>query len=191
MKPTTKPTTVALTHPRDILNRHLAQAVKPFAADLRKAAALDRELEKEMLATHPDTAKKEADQLLERAAAGDSKAEGTLRSAGGTEAFVRAKCAMFDLARAKHEGAAKASAPLWTKVSAVVIAAINAANGEIQSQWRQACEHLGEPCDLSSWDTYCRNLKTGIERAPFAAENLRHGAAWQIESLGLSEVIAE
>ena len=144
-----------------------------------------------MLATHPDTAKKEADQLLERAAAGDSKAEGTLRSAGGTEAFVKAKCAMFDLARAKHEGAAKATAPLWTKVSAAVLSAIEAANREISDQWKRTCEHLGEPCDLSSWDTHCRNLRNGIERAPYAAENMRHGAAWQIESLGLAEVIAE
>jgi hypothetical protein len=190
MKPT-KPTTVALNHPREILNRQLRDAVKPHASALRQAAALDRELEKEMLATHPDDAKKQANALLEAAATGDKRAEETLRSAGGTEAFVRAKCAMFDLARAKHQGAAKASAPLWTKVSTAVIAAIESANREIQEQWNQACEHLGEPSGLSSWDAHCRNLKNGITRAPFAAENLRHGAAWQIESLGLAEVIAE
>jgi len=188
-----KPTTnaVVLTHPQDILNRHLSQAVKPFAADLRKAAALDRELEKELNASHPDLARKEANELLERASNGDSKAEGVLRSAGGTEAFVKAKCAMFDLARAKHEGAAKATAPLWTKVSAAVLAGIEAANREISDQWKRTCEHLGEPFGLSAWHTHCRNLRNGIERAHFAAENLKHGAAWQIESLGLAEVIAE
>jgi len=191
MKSTAKPTTVALSHPQDIINRHLRAAVKPFAADLRQAAAIDRSFEAEMVLTHPDRAKKEANELLERAANGDTKAEGILRSAGGTEAFIKAKTAMFDLARAKFEGGCKASAPLWTKVSASVIAAINAANTEIQTQWRQACEHLGEPCDLSTWDATCRNMKTGIERAPYAAEKLRHGAAWQIESLGLSEAIAE
>lgn len=96
--------TAALTNPKDILNRHLREAVKPHAAALRQAAAIDRELEKEMLATHPDTAKKEANELLERASTGDTKAEGVLRSAGGTEAYVKAKCAMFDLARAKPRG---------------------------------------------------------------------------------------
>jgi hypothetical protein len=189
----TRPTNnaVVLNHPKDILNRHLRDAVKPHAAALRQAAALDRELEKEMLATHPDDAKKQANVLLEAASNGDKKAEETLRAAGGTEAFIKAKSAMFDLARAKHEGAAKATVPLWEKVSAAVIAAIESANREIQEQWNQACEHLGEPSGLSSWDVFCRNLKTGITRAPFAAENLKHGAAWQIESLGLAEVIAE
>jgi hypothetical protein len=190
MKPT-KPTTLALAHPKDILNRHLRDAVKPHAAALRQAAALDRELEKEMLATHPDDAKKQANALLEAAANGDKKAEATLREAGGTESFVKNRSALFDLARAKHEGAAKASAPLWQKVSDAVLAAIESANREIQEQWQQACDHLGEPSGLSSWDNTLRNLKNGISRAPFAAENLRHGAAWQIESLGLAEVIAE
>lgn len=183
--------TAALTNPKDILNRHLREAVKPHAAALRQAAAIDRELEKEMLATHPDTAKKEANELLERASTGDTKAEGVLRSAGGTEAYVKAKCAMFDLARAKHAGAARASVPLWTKVSAAVLISIDAAHREINQQWRHTCEQLGEPCPPSAWDNYCRNLRNGIERAPFAAENLRHGTAWQIESLGLTEAVAQ
>jgi hypothetical protein len=182
---------VVLNHPQDILNRHLRQALKPHAAALRQAAALDLELAGEMTALHPDVAKKEANILLEAAANGDKRAEATLREAGGTDAYVRNKCGLFDLARAKFEGAAKASAPLWTKVSAAVITAIESANREIQEQWNQACDHLGEPPGLSTWDTFCRNLKTGITRAPFAAENLRHGAAWQIEALGLSEAIAE
>lgn len=181
----------AIINPKEILNRHLREAVKPHAAALRQAAALDRELEKEMNATHPDAAKKEANELLERASTGDTKAEGVLRSAGGTEAFVKSKTAMFDLARAKHEGAAKASAPLWAKVSAAVLLSIDAANREINQQWQHICEQLGEPCSPSEWDTYCRNIRSGIERAPFAAENLRHGAAWQIESLGLTEAVAQ
>lgn len=180
-----------ISHPKDILNRHLREAIKPYAADLRKAAALDRELEKEMLACHPDDAKKQANALLEAAAKGDKKAEETLRAAGGTEAFVKSKCAMFDLAKAKHHGAAQASAPLWTKVSAAVLLCIEAANREINQQWQQACEQLGEPCAPSEWDNYCRNLRNGIMRAAYAAENLRHGTAWQIESLGLTEAVAQ
>ena len=104
---------------------------------------------------------------------------------------MKSKCAMFYLARAKHEGASKASAPLWTKVSIAVIAAIEAASREINDKWQATCTQLGEPCSPSSWDTYCRNLKTGITRAPFAAENLRHGASWKIESLGLTEAVAQ
>jgi hypothetical protein len=183
--------TTALINPKEILNRHLREAVKPHAAALRQAAAIDRELEKEMNATHPDAAKRESNILLEAAASGDKKAEEILRAAGGTDAFIKNKCAMFDLARAKHEGAAKASAPLWTKVSAAVLLSIDAANREINQQWQHTCEQLGEPCSPSLWETYCRNLKTGITRAPFAAENLRHGAAWQIESLGLTEAVAQ
>jgi hypothetical protein len=189
----TRPTNnaVVLNHPKDILNRHLRDAVKPHAAALRQAAALDRELGKEMEATHPDDAKREADQLLERAANGDKKAEETLRAAGGTEAYIKAKSAMFDLARAKHEGAAKATVPLWEKASAAVLAAYEAAEREIQEQLQRTSEQIGEPAPATSWENTIRHLKYGISRAAYAAENMRHGAAWQIEALGLSEAIAE
>jgi hypothetical protein len=182
---------VVLLHPQDILNRHLRQALKPFAAALRQAAALDLQLAGEMTALHPDLAKKEANILLEAAANGDKKAEATLREAGGTEAYIKNKCGLFDLARAKFEGAAKASAPLWTKVSAAVIAAYEAAEREIREQLQRTSEQIGEPTPTTSWEIPIGHYKYGISRAAYAAENMRHGAAWQIEALGLSEAIAE
>ena len=82
-----------------------------------------------------------------------------------------------------------ASVPLWTKVSAAILAAIDASDREIQSQWQKVCDYLGEPCDLSRWNQYCRNIRNGIQRTPFAAEKMRHGSSWQLESLGLRELL--
>ena len=87
------------------------------------------------------------------------------------------------------EAACKASIPLWEKVSAALLSGIDAAEREIQDQWVKVCEFLGEPSDLSRWNSYCRNIRNGIERAPFAAEKLSHGSSWQLESLGLRELL--
>jgi hypothetical protein len=182
---------VVLVHPQDILNNHLRRALRPYAGALRQAATLDRELGKEMEATHPDLAKKEANILLEAAANGDKKAEATLREAGGTEAYIQNKCAMFELARAKHHGAAGATVPLWTKASAAVLAAYEAAEREIQEQLQRTSEQIGEPTPTTSWEIPIGHYKYGISRAAYAAENMKHGAAWQIEALGLLEAIAE
>ena len=142
-----------------------------------------------MESKHPNLAKAEALQLLEKAGAGDLEADKILTEAGGTEAYVKSRTALFDLSRAKHEAACIASVPLWTKVSAAILAAIDASDREIQSQWQKVCDYLGEPCDLSRWNQYCRNLRSGVERTPFAAEKMRHGSSWQLESLGLRELL--
>ena len=178
-----------LTHPQQIIDKHLRPAIAPFKAELLEAAARDRELSAEMERKHPELAKKEALQLLEKAGAGDLEADKILTEAGGTEAYVKNRTALFDLARAKHEAACIASAPLWQRVSESILAAIQAADLEIQGQWAKVCEFLGEPCDLSRWNQYCRNIRSGIERTPFAAEKMRHGADWQLESLGLRQLL--
>ena len=189
MKPTNK--TTDIVHPEQILARHLREAVKPHAAALRQAAATDKELEREMDATNPISIKKQGDELLERACAGDSKAEATLREAGGVEGLVKAKSALFDLAKGKHHAAAKATAPLWQKVSDAALAALDRAVAEIEAQWNRVLELHGEAITPTSWTAKIDNMKRAMSRAPFAAENLRHGAAWQISQLGLSEVIGE
>jgi len=180
---------LTITKPQDILAAHLAPAIKPFADELLAAAAIDREAEAEMNGCHPEDAKKQANALLEAAAKGDKKAEQTLRDAGGTEAFIKARSAMFDLAKAKHHAACQASAPLWQKVSDAILAAIDAACADIQKQFEAVAAALGEPAGLSNWDAYCRNLKSGIMSAPNKAENLRHGTDWLIRSLGLAELV--
>jgi hypothetical protein len=181
--------TLELTHPQQIIDRHLRPAIAPFKAELLEAAARDRELSAELERKHPETAKREALELLEKAGAGDTEADKILTEAGGTEAYVKSRAALFDLTRAKHEAACISSAPLWQKVSDAILAAIEAADREIQGQWSKVCDFLGEPCDLSRWNSYCRNIRNGIERAPFAAEKLRHGTDWQIESLGLRPLL--
>jgi len=180
---------LTITKPQDILAAHLAPAIKPFAAELLAAAAIDREAEAEMNGCHPEAVKKEVAELFEQAAAGDKAAEAKLREAGGREAFVAKRTAFFDLARAKHHAAALATAPLWQKVSEAILGAIEAADVAIQKQFDSVMAALGEPSGLSNWNAHCRNLKNGISRAPFAAEQLRHGADWQIRSLGLAELV--
>jgi hypothetical protein len=180
---------LAITKPQDIIAAHIAPAIKPFAAELLAAAAIDREAEAEMNASHPHGVKKQADKLFEAAAGGDKAAEKELREAGGREAYINTRTAFFDLARAKHDAACKASAPLWQKVSDSVLAAIDAADSAIQKQFDSVMAALGEPSGLSNWNAHCRNLRNGIRSAPNNAENLRHGADWQIRSLGLAEIV--
>jgi hypothetical protein len=186
---TTATTALEIIQPKQIINRHLRPAIAPFKAELLAAAEVDRKLSEQMESKHPNLAKAEALQLLEKAGAGDLEADKILTEAGGTEAYVKSRTALFDLSRAKHEAACIASVPLWTKVSAAILAAIDASDREIQSQWQKVCDYLGEPCDLSRWNQYCRNLRSGVERTPFAAEKMRHGSSWQLESLGLRELL--
>ena len=61
--------------------------------------------------------------------------------------------------------------------------------GPICTQFNSIMAALGEPSGLSNWNAYCRNLKNGIRSAPNAAENLRHGADWQLRALGLAELV--
>lgn len=182
-------TSLEITHPQQIIDKHLRPAIAPFKAELLQAADRDRELSAEMERKHPDLAKKEALQLLEKAGAGDMEADKILTEAGGTEAYVKSRSALFDLARAKHSAACKASAPLWNKVAAACMAAIDAAAAEIQAQYDRLQELHGEPKGLSQWDAYCRNLKTGLSKAEFNAEQLNHGAGWQLEALGLRPLL--
>ena len=186
---TTANTALEIIQPKQIIDRHLRPAIAPFKAELLAAAEVDRKLSEQMESKHPNLAKAEALQLLEKAGAGDLEADKILTEAGGTEAYVKSRTALFDLSRAKHEAACIASVPLWTKVSAAILAAIDASDREIQSQWQKVCDYLGEPCDLSRWNQYCRNLRSGVERTPFAAEKMRHGSSWQLESLGLRELL--
>jgi hypothetical protein len=193
-KPTTKATgsTLVITKPESIIDRHLRPAIKPFAAELREAAALDCKLTVEVEKNHPNTAKLEAQRLLEATVAGDSRSDKILREAGGTEQFIRSKTALFDLAVGKHEGACQQSAALWGKVSAALEAAIDAASAEIQTQFDSAMLMLEElPGGQSLWEGKLRGLKSGLQRCERLAREMRHGADWQLKALGLERFITE
>jgi hypothetical protein len=189
---TTKASTLTITPPQQIIDRHLRPAIRPYAAQLRKAAALDRTLTLEMEKCHPVSAKAEAERLLEAAVAGDAKADKILREAGGTEAFVKNKSALFDLAVGKHEGACHASAPLWAQVSAALETAIDLASFDIQQQFESVMLTLEElPGGQSLWEARCRGLRTGLARCERAAREMRFGAHWQLTQLGLDKLIEE
>jgi hypothetical protein len=178
-----------IIQPQQIINRHLRPAIAPFKAELLAAAEIDRELSATMEKEHPNAVKLAAEELFQKATSGDTEAEAAIRAEGGMDEWKRKRIAFFDLSRAKHEAACIASVPLWEKVSVALLAAIEDADREIQGQWAKVCDFLGEPCDLSRWNAYCRNIRNGIERAPFAAEKLRHGSSWQLEAYGLRELL--
>jgi len=175
--------------PKQIINRHLRPAILPFKGELLAAAELDRKLSETMEKEHPNAVKKAAEELFQKATSGDAEAEAAIRAEGGMDEWKRKRMAFFDLTRAKHEAGCLASVPLWEKVSVALLSGIDAADREIQDQWTKVCEFLGEPSDLSRWNQYCRNIRHGIERTPYAAEKLRHGSSWQLEAYGLRELL--
>jgi hypothetical protein len=74
-----------------------------------------------------------AEELFQKATSGDAEAEAAIRAEGGLDEWKRKRMAFFDLSRAKHEAACKASVPLWEKVSAALLSGIDAADREIQA----------------------------------------------------------
>jgi hypothetical protein len=178
-----------IIHPQQIIDRHLRPAIAPFKAELLAAAEVDRQLSEAMEREHPNSVKLAAEELFLKATSGDAEAEAAIRAEGGLDEWKRKRVAFFDLSKAKHQAACLASVPLWEKVSAALLSGIDAADREIQDQWAKTCDFLGEPCDLSRWNAYCRNVRNGIERAPFAAEKLSHGSSWQLEAHGLRPLL--
>jgi tyrosyl-tRNA synthetase len=178
-----------IIQPQEIIDRHLRPAIAPFKAELLAAAEVDRQLSATMEKEHPNAVKLAAEELFQKATSGDAEAEAAIRAEGGLDEWKRKRMAFFDLSKAKHQAACLASVPLWEKVSAALLSGIEAADREIQDQWAKTCDFLGEPCDLSRWNAYCRNVRNGISRAPFAAEKLSHGSSWQLEAHGLRPLL--
>ena len=178
-----------LTNPQEIIDARLREALKPYSKQLLEAAAKDAALEAEMNASHPDGAKKQAQQLFEAACNNDKKADETLREAGGTAGFIEAKTRFFDLARGKCNAGAKADADIWAKAGPAAVAALDAALALIRQQWETTLQALGEEVVPSSWEVKVGYLRRALEKVEFNARELRHGTAWQIESLGLRKVL--
>lgn len=179
-----------LTNPQTIIDEALRSALKPHAKALLEAAALDAALEAETDASHPDKVKREAQELFERACNGDKTADKTLREANGTAGYIEAKTRFFDLTRGKREPAAKADAAIWAKAGPAAVAALDSALAAIRDQWRKTLEALGEEIVPSSWETKVGYMRRALEKVEFNARELRHGSHWQIESLGLRNVLS-
>lgn len=178
-----------ITHPQTIIDQMMRDAIKPFAAELREAADRDRKLEADMDAAHPEAAKVRAAELLEAACAGDKAADAEIVAAGGTGGFVESRVRFFDLCRGKRNAAAKADAPLWEKVTAALLPALDAALEAIRSQWDRVLELHGEEPRPSSWEPRIASTRKAIAGAPFNARELTHGTNWQLQSLGLAALI--
>jgi hypothetical protein len=178
-----------LNHPQAIIDEHLRSALKPYAKQLLEAATRDKALEAEMDKAHPETAKKECEALFDRACNGDKEADGILQSAGGTQGFVEGRSRFFDLARGKCRANAKADADLWEKVAPAADAALETALGEIREQWTKVQEMHGEEVRPSSYEQAIERMRYNFGKTPFNARELTHGTSWQIESLGLRNVL--
>lgn len=178
-----------LTNPQTIIDEALRSALKPHAKALLEAAARDAALEAEMNETHPDVAKKQAEQLFEAACNGDKAADKTLRESDGTQGFIEAKTRFFDLTRGKCRAGAKADAALWDKAAPAAVAALDRALVVIREQWASALQTLGEEMRPSSWEGRIAMMRRALEGTPFNARELQHGTNWQIESLGLRKVL--
>jgi regulator of protease activity HflC (stomatin/prohibitin superfamily) len=178
-----------LTNPQEIIDARLREALKPYSKQLLEAAAKDASLEAETDASHPDKVKREAQQLFEAACNGDKTADKTLREASGTAGYIEAKTRFFDLTRGKREAAAKADAAIWAKAGPAAVAALDAALALIRQQWTATLQTLGEEVVPSSWETKVGYLRRALEKVEFNARELRHGTAWQVESLGLRKVL--
>lgn len=193
MKTKTNPTAPAMpviTHPTAIIERHLKPALAPFAAEFLEAARQDRETSAEMQAMHPDTAKKEAEALFERAAQGDKAADKKLHDAGGKEKFIKDRTAHFDLARAKQEHAAVSAAPIWQKAADAALPALDAACAEIQSQYAEVMLALGEgKGGLSNWNATIGGMKSGFADCPRRAGVVKQGTDWLLRSYGLADYV--
>jgi len=187
MKTANKPD--QLTHPQTIIDEHLRSALKPHAKQLLEAAARDKALEAEMDKAHPDGAKREAEQLFERACNGDRESDGILVSAGGTAGFIESRSRFFDLARGKFRTTAKNDAALWDKAAPAALGALDAALAVIVGQWKTTLETLGEEPRPTSWETRIAQMRRAVEKTPFNARELMHGTNWQIESNGLRSVL--
>lgn len=181
------------TSPQEILDKHLRKALAPFAEQLRVEAELDRELASKAESLHPYIFEKEAADLTERAVAGDAEAEAKLAEAGGAADYVKTRSAGFKMAEDKRRYAAAACVPLWQKVAAAAVPAVNHAEAEIEKQLTDVLAELGElHPGLTLWGGRCRSLRNIFETAPRNAdEPMWNGASWLVEQMGLSDLIRE
>jgi hypothetical protein len=181
------------TNPQDIFDNHLRKAIAPYAEQLRVEAELDRKLASKAESIHPSIFEEKLGQLLERATAGDAEAEATLDAAGGADNYVKTHAAGYDLAEGKRRYAANACAPLWKKVAADAIPAIDRAESEIQQQLEAVLEELGElPPSVTQWGARCRSLRHIFDNAARqAAAPMWIGAGFLVRQMGLDDLIRE
>jgi hypothetical protein len=176
----------SITHPKVILAEKLAAAIKPLAAELRKAAETDRELAHQAGLVHPDRGRERAMKLHDAAIAGNAEALAELENLGGLDRAAETFSASYRIREAVRNGFAERCAPLLARTAAALIPAVQAAEVEITAQFTAAMAHLGEIGDGSQWPRRLQILRDNLAALPTHAAR-GTGLAWQLEGLGLAE----
>lgn len=184
-----KPTNITVTPATEILAAAINKAIAPMREELRKAAEQDDYLEAEALKYHPNKAKEEWQKLFDSALEGDEKAAAVITQHGGAENYVANVSAPYHLRDGMRKRHAEGCAGLLMRMTEALIPAVREAGAQIQRQFEDVTERMGElPGGVSQWDTRVRSMVGAFERVPeFAARGT--GPAWLLRENGLGEAV--
>jgi hypothetical protein len=178
-----------ITTAQDIISAAITEALQPFKSDLTAACRRDLELAAAAELVRPDKIKIQGDVLMGQAIAGDESAMKELEAAGGLDAWVASKCAIYPVKDGARHHHAIASAELFERASARLIPALEIAGAEVQTQFENVMVTLGEmPGGISQHGATLRNRAAAVTAAVKRAHN-GEGLAWIFEQLGLTEFL--
>jgi hypothetical protein len=176
----------SITHPEKILADKIATALKPLAAELRKAADTDVELANQADLVHPTRGRERAQKLHDDAIAGSAEALAEIEKLGGLERAAEIFSANYRIREAVRAGFAERCAPLLQRVADVLVPAVEEAEVEITRQFGETMVLLGELGDGSQWPRRLQILRGNLSTLPTRASR-GDGLAWQLEGLGLAK----
>jgi hypothetical protein len=112
---------------------------------------------------------------------------GELEKAGGLDAWVASRAALYPVKEGARHYHAVASAELFETAAQRLIPALERAAADIQSQFENVMASLGElPGGLSQWDSAIRAKIDGINGAVQQGKR-GVGLAYLVQGLGLRE----
>jgi hypothetical protein len=184
-----KPTNITVTPAPEILSAAINEAIKPMREELRTAAQQDDRLDAEAAKYHPTKAREEWQRLHERALDGDEEAAAVITQHGGAEHYVANVSAPYHLRDGMRKRHAEGCAGLFLRMTQAVIPAVREAGAQIQRQFEDVTQHMGElPGGVSQWDTRVRAMVANLEKLPQQAA-LGTGPAWLLRENGLGEAV--
>lgn len=184
------PATIKITPAQGILSSAITEALAPFKAELAAACKRDLELAAAAEKIHPDKCKAEGMALMAQAVAGDDAAMKQLEDAGGLDAWVSNKSALYPVKEGARHHHACQSAELFERAAERLIPAIEDAAAKIQTQFESVMTELGElQPGQSEWGALIRNKCNAITAA-VQQGNRGVGFAYLAEGLGLTSFLA-
>jgi hypothetical protein len=176
-----------ITPAQDIISAAITAALQPFKAQLAAACERDVQLAAEAEKIHPDKCKAQGFALMEAAVAGNEAAMRELEGAGGLDAWIAGRAAVYPIREGARHHHACDSAELFERAAAKLIPALEKAGADIQAQFEQTMTALGElPGGLSQWDAAIRAKIDGINGAVQQGKR-GVGLAYLVQGLGLRE----